>query len=166
MGLQRCRLGRRRSPKERSRRSSRPCAGLFDKIPVVMVRGGDPLTFHGVPEYDIVGRYRGRAMILVHGKVTGYRFRPTWRSCLRAGWTRRTVGLKNAFLHVVEVGRPSSIRHGSTGLVLQTFAAGAIHTPRDAFTKLPMTLVGGGPLELSSISGPVFGSAGELMGAV
>jgi 4-hydroxy-3-polyprenylbenzoate decarboxylase len=52
------------------------------KMPVVMVLGGDPLTFlaastespYGVPEYDIVGQYRGRPMQLVRGKITGLPF--------------------------------------------------------------------------------------------
>jgi DNA-binding IclR family transcriptional regulator len=73
---------------------------------------------------------------------------------------------KNTFLHVVEVGRATSIALGSTGQVLQSFASGAAQTAPDVFKKLPMTMAGTNPLELSSISGPVFGPGGELKGAV
>src|SRR5262249_55791121 len=46
-----------------------------EKMPVAIVLGGDPLTFlaacsespYGVPEYDIVGQYRGSPVKLVRG---------------------------------------------------------------------------------------------------
>lgn len=53
-----------------------------EKMPVVMVVGGDPATFYaacteapaGVCEYDIVGGMRGRAIEVVEGKHTGLPF--------------------------------------------------------------------------------------------
>ncbi len=64
-----------------------------EKMPVVMVLGGDPLTFlaactespYGVPEYDIVGQYRGRPMKLVRGKLTGLPF-PANAEIVLEGW--------------------------------------------------------------------------------
>jgi 4-hydroxy-3-polyprenylbenzoate decarboxylase len=53
-----------------------------ERTPVVMVIGGDPLTFimggydvpSGVSEYDVVGGLRGAPIELVRGKVTGLPF--------------------------------------------------------------------------------------------
>jgi len=61
------------------------CAKYFKRgepMPVVMVLGGDPLTFfyggieapYGVFEIDIVGGLRGRPVKMVRGKVTGLPF--------------------------------------------------------------------------------------------
>jgi 4-hydroxy-3-polyprenylbenzoate decarboxylase len=53
-----------------------------EKMPVVMVVGGDPMTFFmgaseipaGICEYDVVGGLRGRPVELVRGRVTGLPF--------------------------------------------------------------------------------------------
>ena len=57
----------------------------FDRgepMPVCVVVGADPMTFlmssteidYGVCEYDVVGAYRGEAMKVVHGRLTGLPF--------------------------------------------------------------------------------------------
>jgi UbiD family decarboxylase len=64
-----------------------------EKMPVVMVLGGDPLTFlaactespYGIPEYDIVGQYRNKPMQLVRGKLTGLPF-PANAEIVLEGW--------------------------------------------------------------------------------
>ena len=53
-----------------------------ERMPMVMVLGGDPMTFlmggsavpEGVCEYDVVGRLRGRPIEVVRGKLTGLPF--------------------------------------------------------------------------------------------
>jgi 4-hydroxy-3-polyprenylbenzoate decarboxylase len=53
-----------------------------EKMPVIMVVGGDPMTFFlggtevpdGVSEFDIVGGLRGKPLELVRGKLTGLPF--------------------------------------------------------------------------------------------
>ena len=53
-----------------------------DRMPVVLVVGGDPLFFfaagteipYGICEFDVVGGMRGKAVELVRGKVTGLPF--------------------------------------------------------------------------------------------
>jgi UbiD family decarboxylase len=53
-----------------------------ERMPVVMVLGGDPMTFflgggevqEGVCEYDVVGGMRGKPIEVVRGKVTGLPF--------------------------------------------------------------------------------------------
>ena len=53
-----------------------------ERMPVVMVVGGDPMTFfmgggevqEGVCEYDVVGGMRGKPIEVVRGKVTGLPF--------------------------------------------------------------------------------------------
>lgn len=57
-------------------------AAKGEKTPVVMVIGGDPMTFimggyevpSGVSEYDVVGGLRGKPIELVRGKITGLPF--------------------------------------------------------------------------------------------
>jgi 4-hydroxy-3-polyprenylbenzoate decarboxylase len=64
-----------------------------EKMPVVMVIGGDPLTFlmactespYGISEYDIVGGIRGKPMELVRGRVTGLPF-PANAELVLEGW--------------------------------------------------------------------------------
>ncbi|MGE3780164.1 MAG: UbiD family decarboxylase, partial [Pirellulaceae bacterium] len=64
-----------------------------ERMPVVMVIGGDPLTFlmactespYGISEYDIVGGFRGRPMDLVRGRVTGLPF-PANAELVLEGW--------------------------------------------------------------------------------
>jgi UbiD family decarboxylase len=64
-----------------------------EKMPVVIVCGGDPLTFltactespYGISEYDIVGGFRGKAMELVRGKITGLPF-PADAEIVLEGW--------------------------------------------------------------------------------
>ncbi|MDP6429128.1 MAG: UbiD family decarboxylase [Rhodospirillales bacterium] len=53
-----------------------------ERMPMVMVVGGDPMTFFmaassvpgGIGEYDVVGRMRGRPLEVVRGRVTGLPF--------------------------------------------------------------------------------------------
>jgi len=53
-----------------------------EKLPIVMVLGGDPITFYaactevpsGVCEYDVVGGMRGKALEVVRGRKTGLPF--------------------------------------------------------------------------------------------
>ena len=57
-------------------------AALDRKMPVVMVLGGDPMTFFvagseapdGISEFDVTGGIRGKPLELVRGKVTGLPF--------------------------------------------------------------------------------------------
>jgi 4-hydroxy-3-polyprenylbenzoate decarboxylase len=64
-----------------------------EKMPVVIVCGGDPLVFlnsstespYGVSEYDIVGGLRGKAMELVRGPITGLPF-PADAEIVLEGW--------------------------------------------------------------------------------
>ena len=57
-------------------------AARGEKMPVVMVIGGDPLTFvisggevpEGISEFDVVGGMRGKPLQLVRGPVTGLPF--------------------------------------------------------------------------------------------
>jgi 4-hydroxy-3-polyprenylbenzoate decarboxylase len=57
-------------------------AARGEKLPVVMVVGGDPMAFlmggyevpDGVSEYDVLGGLRGKPLELVTGKVTGLPF--------------------------------------------------------------------------------------------
>ncbi len=64
-----------------------------ERMPVVMVLGGDPLTFlaastespYGVPEFDIVGKYRNEPTKLVRGKITGLPF-PANAEIVLEGW--------------------------------------------------------------------------------
>lgn len=64
-----------------------------ERMPVVMVIGGDPLTFlmactespYGLSEYDIVGGFRGKPMQLVRGSLTGLPF-PANAEMVLEGW--------------------------------------------------------------------------------
>jgi 4-hydroxy-3-polyprenylbenzoate decarboxylase len=64
-----------------------------EKMPVVMVVGGDPMTFFlggteapdGVSEFDIVGGLRGKPLELVRGRVTGLPF-PANAEIVLEGW--------------------------------------------------------------------------------
>ncbi|MGE5539409.1 MAG: UbiD family decarboxylase [Gemmatimonas sp.] len=63
------------------------------KMPVVIVLGGDPLTFltsctespYGISEYDIVGGFRGKPVDLVRGRITGLPF-PANAEIVIEGW--------------------------------------------------------------------------------
>ena len=64
-----------------------------EKMPVVLVLGGDPLTFllggtevpDGVCEFDVAGGMRGKPIELVRGKVTGLPF-PANAEIVLEGW--------------------------------------------------------------------------------
>jgi 4-hydroxy-3-polyprenylbenzoate decarboxylase len=64
-----------------------------EKMPVVMVLGGDPMTFFlggtevadGISEFDIAGGFHGKPIELVRGKITGLPF-PANAEIVMEGW--------------------------------------------------------------------------------
>jgi len=68
-------------------------AARGEKMPALVVCGGDPMMFlmastevpYGLCEYDLVGGYRGKAMQCIKGKVTGLPF-PANAELVREGW--------------------------------------------------------------------------------
>jgi 4-hydroxy-3-polyprenylbenzoate decarboxylase len=69
-----------------------------EKMPVVLVLGGDPLTFvlggtevpDGISEFDVAGGLRGKPLELVRGKVTGLPF-PANAEIVLEGYVDPTV---------------------------------------------------------------------------
>jgi UbiD family decarboxylase len=69
-----------------------------EKMPVVMVVGGDPLAFllggyevpSGVSEFDVLGGLRGKPIELVRGKITGLPF-PANAEIVLEGWVDPTA---------------------------------------------------------------------------
>ncbi len=68
-------------------------AARGERMPAVVVLGGDPMMFlmasteapYGLCEYDLVGGYRGKAMQCIKGKVTGLPF-PANAELVLEGW--------------------------------------------------------------------------------
>jgi DNA-binding IclR family transcriptional regulator len=76
------------------------------------------------------------------------------------------VETKQSIRHTVELGQPLPMGRGASGTVLTTFAGGLANTPAKAFRALPVVVIGKDPLDISVITGPVFGLGGALVGAV
>ncbi len=70
------------APGKHGRLHHQKYAACGEKMPVVLVLGGDPLTFllggtevpDGICEFDVAGGLRGRPLQLVRGRVTGLPF--------------------------------------------------------------------------------------------
>jgi DNA-binding IclR family transcriptional regulator len=73
---------------------------------------------------------------------------------------------KQQIRHTVEIGEPLPMGRGASGTVLAIFSAGAAAVCAKEFAQLPSVFVGSNPLDISAISGPVFGVGGEFVGAV
>jgi DNA-binding IclR family transcriptional regulator len=73
---------------------------------------------------------------------------------------------KQQIRHMVAIGEALPMGRGASGTVLTTFSAGAGAVAETEFARLPYVLVGSHPLDISAISGPVFGVGGEFIGAI
>jgi len=76
------------------------------------------------------------------------------------------IDSNQAIRHTVQVGEPLPAGRGATGRVLSEFKAGATGTAAEKFRSLPLALAGKNALDISVITGPVFGIGGALKGAV
>ena len=59
-----------------------------------------------------------------------------------------------------------SLQAGASGTVLRTFAGGIDGTPPEAFSKLPVVVIGGINPEVGAISAPIFEPSSKLIGVI
>ena len=76
------------------------------------------------------------------------------------------VDSKQQVRHAVEVGVPLDLRVGASGKVFQTFSDQSGKAINVLVKQLPCVAAGSAPLDISSISCPVFGADYRLLGAI